>query len=491
MTSEVGAGVRRVRVSRHAGEPERGDCPAGVARLGTLAAGILPIAAVIGREFELDVLAAATETDRGCYSDELEKATKASMLIDLGAGRFSFAHALVDRALYAQLGPTRRAFAHAQVAEAIERASGDNPGRTPEIAHHWMKATVPQDGAKALSYAKQAADYALSRLAPDEARRWYTEALGLLERQGIDEEHLRCELLVGLGDAMRQCGDPTHRETLLLSARLATELDDTSLVVRAAIANTRDFSPRLVTSTPIGWRSSRRRNGGRGDSGSQRARVLGLLAAELAFSDQHERRRSVADEALATARETADAATLVAVLDHRIAAIQAPDTLGEVLANTAEALRLAEGVHNPLLRSFAAGWRYVVAWQAVDRTEADRMWRIMEEAATALGQPTLRWLVAFMAAHRATVDGELAEAERLTEEALKFGMDTGQPDAFSVYGAQILRVAHERDTAEDFIPILEGVVESSPDDATAQTFLARLYCDLGKSKRPEAASNHT
>jgi DNA-binding SARP family transcriptional activator len=452
-----------------------------VARLGTLAAGILPIAAVIGREFELDVLATATETEPGVVLDELEKATKASILIDLGAGRFSFTHALVDRALYAQLNPTRRAFAHAHVAEAIARVSSNNPGRTAEIAHHWMKATVPQDGAKALSYARQAADYALSRLAPDEARRWYTEALGLLDQQGVDEEHLRCELLVGLGDAMRQCGDPAHRETLLLSARLATELDDTSLVVRAAIANTRGFfaeAGHVDTDRLAVLEEAKRRT--QGGSGSQRARVLGLLAAELAFSDQHERRRSVADEALAAARETADVATLVAVLNHRIAAIQAPDTLGEVLANTAEALRLADGVHNPLLSSFAAGWRYVVAWQAVDRTEADRMWRIMEEAATALGQPTLRWLVAFMAAHRATVDGELAEAERLTEEALKFGMDTGQPDAFSVYGAQILRIARERDTAEDFIPILEGVVVSSPDDAAAQTLLARLYCDLGR-----------
>jgi len=452
-----------------------------VARLGTLAAGILSIAAVIGREFEFDVLAAATETHRGVLLDELEKATKASILIDLGSGRFSFTHALVDRALYGQLSPTRRAFAHAHVAEAIASVSSNDPGRTAEIAHHWMKATVPQDGAKALSYAKQAADYALSRLAPDEAKRWYTEALGLLDQQGFDKEHLRCELLVGLGDAMRQCGDPAHRETLLLSARLAAEIDDTSLVVRAAIANTRGFfseAGHVDTDKLAVLEDAERRT--HGSSGSQRARVLGLLAAELAFSDQNERRRSVADEALASARETTDAATLVAVLNHRIVAIQSPDTLGEVLANTAEALRLADGVHNPLARSFAAGWRYLVAWQAVDRTEADRMWEIMEEAATALGQPTLRWLVAFMAAHRATVVGELAEAERLTEEALKFGMDTGQPDAFSVYGAQILRIARERDMAENFIPILEGVVASSPDDATARSMLARLYCDLGR-----------
>ena len=43
--------------------------------------------------------------------------------------------------------------------------------------------------------------------------------------------------MVLLGDAERQAGDPAHRQRLLDAARLAQQLDDTDLLVRAALAN--------------------------------------------------------------------------------------------------------------------------------------------------------------------------------------------------------------------------------------------------------------
>ena len=96
-------------------------------------------------------------------------------------GRFTFTHALVEHTLYEDLGATRRARLHQRVAEALEEHCGDEPGeRLGELAGHWAAAVVVgADVAKAVHYARLAAERALQQLAPDEAARWYRRALEL------------------------------------------------------------------------------------------------------------------------------------------------------------------------------------------------------------------------------------------------------------------------------------------------------------------------
>ena len=85
------------------------------------------------------------------------------------------------------------------------------------------------------------------------------------------------------------------------------------------------------------------------------------------------------------------------------------------------------------------------------------MWRIMDELSAGIGRPQFfRWILGFLGAQRATIDAEFDEAERLAEQALEVGIGTGHPDAFNIYGAQILRLGRERDVATDFIPVVEG-----------------------------------
>ena len=128
-----------------------------VDRLGTSARTALSAAAVIGRDFEIDLLLAVlglTETD---LLDLLEEAVSASILTESSerAGRFTFTHALIEHALYEDLGHTRRARLHRQVAEALEQLCGDEPGeRLGELASHWAAAVVSADTKKALYYAR-------------------------------------------------------------------------------------------------------------------------------------------------------------------------------------------------------------------------------------------------------------------------------------------------------------------------------------------------
>ena len=111
-------------------------------------------------------------------------AIDATLVVNVSGDRYSFAHAMVEHALYDAFIPARRVRAHRRVAEAIERACGADPGRrVGELAYHWAQGTTPADAVKAVGYARAAGDRALAQLAPGEALRWYDQALSLLDEQ--------------------------------------------------------------------------------------------------------------------------------------------------------------------------------------------------------------------------------------------------------------------------------------------------------------------
>jgi hypothetical protein len=373
---------------------------------------------------------------------------------------------------------------HSQVASAIETFASDDSTRAAELAHHWLNATVPRVVDKALEWTKRAGDRALSQLAPNEALRWYDEALALLERHATDDARTRCEILVGKGDAQRQSGDPDHRQTLLDAARLAIDLDETDLLVRAVLANTRGFfanAGNVDTERVELLEEAMRRTEGQADS--RRARVVALLAAELTFGADYARRRELADEALALARSVGNQSALLTVLNYRFATVQTPDNLSEVLEESAEALRLADEVQNPVQLALARGMRYFAILQAADHASATALWFLMEASASELRQPTARWFERFLAAHRAMAAADLDGAKVMADEALSIGIETGQPDAFNIYGAQVIRIIRERDESASLIPVLEGAVAADPNDRPAVLTLSRLACDVGQLER--------
>ena len=82
-----------------------------VGRLGHDAEGVLSMAAVIGRDFDLDLLARATRATEDELLDILDAASGAALVgeqVDT-PGHFNFAHALIQHTLYEDLGPTHLA----------------------------------------------------------------------------------------------------------------------------------------------------------------------------------------------------------------------------------------------------------------------------------------------------------------------------------------------------------------------------------------------
>ena len=156
------------------------------------------------------------------------------------------------------------------------------------------------DSAKAARYSLRAGQKALDSLAPSEAGKLFNDALELL-RPGDAVD--RCEALIGLGDAQRQTGIPAYRETLLEASDIASDLKDADLAARAALANNRGFVSRFgaVDEERVAA-IERALELDDPPQPARRARLLSLLAVELAHEPEHARRRALADEAVAIAR---------------------------------------------------------------------------------------------------------------------------------------------------------------------------------------------
>jgi DNA-binding SARP family transcriptional activator len=433
-------------------------------RLGPEAGRVLSVAAVIGGDFEIDLLGRASATREDELLDILEAASAAALVREPEdvSGRFRFTHALIGRTLYEGLGAHRRAQAHRAVATALEEICGQHPGtRIGELARHWSSAR-PLDAARAVGYARQAGDAALRSLAPTDALRYYSQALELLTAVDGRDPVLELDLAIGRGTAQRQIGDPSFRSTLLSAARQAADLGDTGRLVRAALANNR------------GWLSS----AGAVDAEKveilellldrvppgtpERALVLAALCSELAYGSSLERRQSLAQEAIVIARSSDDDATIVRVLNHVFIPLLVPSLQEEALVRTADAMTRAERVGDPVILNSAAVNRAITAGRAGDFDELDRSIGVMRTMAERLDQPNLRWEQLFIRATRALIAGDTEVAEELATESLRIGSDCGQPDAALIFGAQLMMVSLQRGTLNDLVPLMEQWASEIP-----------------------------
>ena len=453
-----------------------------VGRLGQDARRVLAVASVIGRDFDLDLLARSTNISEDELLDILEAAAAAALVGEPAdsSGHYKFTHALIQHTIAGDMGPNRRARAHRQVAEALEDLYGNRPGaRVGELARHWVAATQPTNMTKAIDYSRQAGDAALRALAPDEAHRYYTQALELCGQVDESDPVLALDLAIGLGSAQRQIGDPEFRETLLETAHRAAELGDTQRLVASALVNDRGF--RVLGSTDsdkieVLELALARLPGDHPD----RALLLANLCKELPGECPLERRRALSDEALAIAEASGDEANIVRVLNQVALPLRVPPLLDQSLSRSAEALARAERIGDPVLLFQAAAVCTVTAVQAGDVVEVDRSMEIARALASQLNQPTISWVLAIEQATRSLIAGDTDRAEQLAREALKIGTESGQPDAAMFFAAQYFGVSWQRGALADLVPLMEQTITKNPGFPSALAALALGHAEGGR-----------
>ena len=455
-----------------------------VRRLGDEVSQILTVAAVIGRDFDLSLLARAGDWPEPAVLDALEAATERSVVAEVEGrvDRYTFTHALFQHTLYDELSGVRRSRLHRRIGELLEEDCGSEPGeRIGELANHWVAAIKPSDCSKAVGFVCQAGNRALSSLAPHEAIRRFSQALALLDAEPASEATQRLDALIGLGDAQRQTGDPAYRETLLEAAAIAMRASDGARLVTAALVNSRGMVSTIGEVDPerIFVLEAARTVAGEADSPTL-ARLLASLAAEVSFSDDRARVRPLAEEAEAMARRLDDGLTLLHVLNVTFLARCVPDAYDDIQRRSVEAIEIADRLGDPVARSWAALNSVYAHTIALDPVAAEAALDTARIHAEAVDQPYLLWHTGYLTATHVLRAGDHERAEALAGQALQLATESGQPEAFACFGAGFLCVRRHQGRMDEIADLARQVVRDKPGLAALQGALALVLAECGE-----------
>ncbi len=309
---------------------------------------LLEVAAVVGRSFDVDLLAAATDRDHDAVDDAI-LALRTALLVVPGTDgrRFDFRHALIRDAVYGAIPPLHRRRLHGAVADAAVAAGFSDALVSDQFEH--------------AGRAAEAHRHALAAAADAVRVSAHREAVDLYRR----------------AERTMSSSAPTG-ERAALRARLAAELaaiDDNAAAaaqLRSAVALHRDA----------------------GDEVSAARLVPALVAARHLLGDDLETRRALAEDALARLDGRADvpAEVRAGLLASLAAATMLDRRLDESIAY-AESARsgLADGEAPALRRNIAT----TLGSDLVFAGRMDEGWALLEQALA-----------------EAAADGQEAEASR-------------------------------------------------------------------------------
>jgi len=458
-----------------------------LAQLTPGARGTLAIAALVGPEFELPLLARVAGIPRAELLEGLDEAV-ASGLVQPPAdplGRFAFGHELIREVVAHGLSPGERARLHQRIGHALEELHGpDVEPPVAELAHHFYQAIPAGEEARALRYALLAADQARALLAFEDEALQLERALRALEALAAPRER-RLELLLRLTQARLLTGSvAATRDAALRAASSARALDDGAALVQAALgygglalwgvppaADRRallEEALEVVGPAPT----------------AVRAQVIARLIAERPDRDVLARVEPLAEEAIRIARRLGDPECLAEALHAHHFVLQGPDHLDTREALARELLALDCG---PERRWALRENRAADLLMRGDIEACRRELALAHEEAEALRHPAFSWLCEGTSASLALLEGRLGDAERHAREALSVGQRTANPNATALFLGHAHLLARENGRIQELATTvarqLAGVQWVG---SYARAGFASLFAELGRAEEARA-----
>jgi DNA-binding NarL/FixJ family response regulator len=398
-----------------------------------------------------------------------------------GAGRYHFAHALFRETLYDEIAPPRRSRLHLKVVQAIERAhDGDLERHLAALAYHAWAALPGGDPARAMDFARRAAEQANALFAHEEAARSYQLALEALDAGAAVDRTMRCQLLNGLGEAHTRAGDYLlAQQAFAQAAQLATRCGCAGELARAALGyETATWCPGMpgVAAARL-LRDALHATGG--SEHAVTARLLSALGRALIFSGEEEQALKVYEQALAIARRAGDPALLAATLVATLSARWQHERVSERIANANEAVQLALAIGDRSLMIEASAWRMFDSFELGDLAAWTRQMADYEQAAGEFREPFLRYVASSSRTMHALFEGRFADGEQLAARTLEIGRRMPGLDAAGVYGVQMFTLRREQGRLEEVAPLVRQFVESNQRGEVWRPGLALVYTELG------------
>ncbi len=445
---------------------------------------LLTLASVIGRDFDLALLARVSGLTLDALTGRLAAAFADAIVGEASRriGRYRFTHALLRETLYDAVPPPERAALHARIGEALEAEAGPNrEPRLAELAHHFGKAAAAGAHGRAIEYGRRAGERAMHQLAYEEAARHFQTSLDA----GASASE-RCDLLLSRGEAEHRAGErPSARATFEEAAALARRLGPPERFGRAVLGvglasgAVESYESGKVDQPLVGMLEESLAALPPED-GPLRARLLGRLAAALYFvPDSHSRRQALAGEAVAVARRIGDGRAVASALNSKRYALWGPDNLEERLADATEILRLAETTRDRERELQARQWRLWDLLEKGDLRAADLEIGAHAALAETLRQPLYLGYAAMFRGMRALLEGRFAEGEALAEEALAIG-ERANPDAGVLFGAQTFRASWELGRRQRLEAAVNGLLAGLSALPASRCGAAFLLAELGQ-----------
>jgi DNA-binding CsgD family transcriptional regulator len=362
-----------------ADQPPRSVRDIVTARLGRLSPDtreLVKTAALIGRDFDLDLAARAS----GLPISALDEATT---LIDATGHRF--VHALTRDAVEAALTPAERQKLHRRIAEAMT-----NSTRYADVARHWNACGEAEE---ARAWTIRAARDAVTRLAYEEGVRLYRTAAEL------SDSH---EVQVALGRAAYFAGDLAGCvQAAQRAAELAgspEEIAEAALVLEAAPG-----AGVNAVATPLCDNALRQ-----DVSPATRARLLAQRSHLAFYRGEQHRLDELSREALRLAR--GDDRALAEALHARQEACPGPAGRAERLGLATEMIGLAHRTHSPRGAMWGSLWRIHALVESGELAAAQEELPALKLACERVGGQVPLWHLDVVTACLAQAQGRFAEA---------------------------------------------------------------------------------
>ena len=431
-----------------------GNIPAGIAgavrqRLVGLASDVvrhLQIASLIGRSFELELIAVVATVPVDVIEADLATARRGGLVRVDGEGRFAFAHDKIRECLLAGIPASRRRRWHGAIGDAIEARGGHRgPDDIAVLAFHFARS---EDRGRAVAYALEAADDALRRYAAATAIEHYRTALRLIDRD--DSRHV--ESLLNLGKALLLADDPAQAADACRQAySLALGAGDRLLAARAALAQAQAYNAmRCWAAMPAILHESISLLAGEPSPTSVQAlselagaeAILGESAAGIEHARAAQQQAAMLGEPLLEARASralgklltrmqATAAEGMAVVEHALQLATAADDPGEMAAclfrvgyatlNAGQLRRCLEATHRRIKLAgraqdlfqlhHARAWLAYMSALAGDWPEVDRLVCDLRGVAARPADPEPLSFILKAAGYCAYQRGDFATAE--------------------------------------------------------------------------------
>jgi eukaryotic-like serine/threonine-protein kinase len=204
--------------------------------------------------------------------------------------------------------------------------------------------------------------------------------------------------------------------------------------------------------------------------------MMARLALSLAYFPAHrERRRALADRALAMARRIGEPAALAEALAANHEATWGPDNVEERLAMTRELAGRAAELGDGALAATAHVRSAAALLELADFDASRGELRQLTRLAEALRQSYPRWFVAVARATRAFLEGRLEKCEALAHVAATVGRGWNEDTAMGLRALQLSYVRSEQGRHEEAVEWAERMAEHFPELPAARASLALVY----------------